>query len=169
MVTHVLRRVKRHCQYAWDVVRHENHSLPRDPRTGFVSRLKTQQAMAATHQLTSQGSTLSAESKHSETWKPPTDWRAKDMYQTWCIASHSSHSQTEESGTGIVSRLDTQQVILATHRLKGKKKASLASSNDQGLAGHSPTGQPKINVISRPETKQGMPTTHILKSQGQRL
>ena len=57
---------------------------------------------------------------------------------------HHSHSQTEESRTDIINRIETQQGTIATHFLESR-----------------------INIVSRIETQQGTTATHFLESQGQ--
>ena len=58
----------------------DSHSQPGEPRIGIVSRLDTQQGTAATHMLESQGQTLSAGLKYSKAQQPLTIWRAKNMH-----------------------------------------------------------------------------------------
>ena len=122
------RAKNRHCQQAWNTARHSSHSLPGEPRTGIVSRLETQQSTAATHFLEGQGQVLSTGLKHSKAQQPLTNWRAKDRHcqQAWNTGRHSSHLQSGEPRTGIVSRLKTQQGTAATHFLESQEKALLA-------------------------------------------
>src|SRR6267378_159756 len=101
------RAKDRHCQQGQNPAHHGSHSLPGEPRTGIVSRVKIQLTMEATHLLESQGQALSAESKSSSPWKPLTSWRAKDRHcqQGQNPAHHGSHSHPGEPRTGIVSRV----------------------------------------------------------------
>ena len=52
-----------------------------EPRTGIISRFKTQQGISATHTLESRGQASSAGLKHSKTQQPLTNWRAEDRHQ----------------------------------------------------------------------------------------
>ena len=107
------------------LARHHSHSLPGEPKTGIVSRLKTQQGTTATHRLESQRQALLAGQKHSKAPQPLTFWRAKDRHcqQARNIARHHSHSPTEEPRTGIFNRLETQQGTMATHFLESQGQA----------------------------------------------
>ena len=51
-----------------------------EPRTGIISRLKTQQGTAATHTLESRGQASSAGLKHSKAQQPLTPWRVEDRH-----------------------------------------------------------------------------------------
>ena len=51
-----------------------------EPRTGIISRFKTQQGISATHTLESRGQASSAGLKHSKAQQPLTDWRAEDRH-----------------------------------------------------------------------------------------
>ena len=62
---------------------HRILSLPREQRTGLISRLETQQGMEATHKLERKGQALSAGLKCSKTWQPLTNWREKDKHHQW--------------------------------------------------------------------------------------
>ena len=139
----------RHHQQASSTARHGSHSLPREQRTGIISRpqtqqdsshsqtgvedsiisrFQTQQGIAATHKLESRGQASSAGFKYSKTWQPLTGWRAEDRLhqQASNTARHGSHSLTGEQRTGIISRLQTQQGTVATHHLESTGQASSA-------------------------------------------
>src|SRR6266404_6066621 len=68
-----------HCQQGQNPAHHGSHSLPGEPRTAVVSRVKIQLTMEATHFLESQGQALSAGSKSNSPWKPLTNWRAQAL------------------------------------------------------------------------------------------
>src|SRR6266404_4399210 len=86
--------------------------------------------MEATHQLESQGQVLSAGSKSSSPPKPLTDWRAKDRccQQGPNPAHHQSHSLPGEPRTGVVSRVQIQLTLAATHSLESQGQVSSAGS-----------------------------------------
>ena len=91
--------------------------ISEEPRTEIISRFKTQQGISATHTLERRGQASSAGLKHSKAQQPLTDWRAEDRHhqQASNTERHSSHSQTGEQRTGIISRPETQQGMAATH------------------------------------------------------
>ncbi|KAH9000679.1 hypothetical protein EDB86DRAFT_3242436 [Lactarius hatsudake] len=186
------RAEDRRRQQARNVAKHRSHSPTGEPRTGVVSRFKTQRGIAATHQLESRGQASSAGSKCSEASQPLTDWRAEDRrrQQARNAARHRSHSRTGEPRTGVVSRLEMQRGIAATHQLESRGQASSAGSkrteasqpltnwraedrrrqqarNAPRHRSHSRTGEPRTGVVSRLETHRGIAATHILESRGQ--
>ncbi len=101
---------------------HRNHSLAGEPRTGIVSRVEIQLTTEATHILESQGQVSSAGSNCSSPWKPLTCWRVKDRHHEQGLNAvyHGSHSQPEEPGTIIVSRVHMQLITEATHFLESQ-------------------------------------------------
>ena len=119
------RAKDRHCQQARNIASHHSHSHAGEPRTGIVSRLKTQQATTATHILESQGQALSAGYNHSKAPQPLTHWRAKDRHcqQAKNTVGHHSHSLPEEPRTGIVNRLKIQWGTTAAHILESQGQA----------------------------------------------
>src|SRR6267378_2994546 len=188
------RAKDRHCQQGQNPAHHGSHSLPGEPRTGIVSRVKIQLTMEATHLLESQGQALSAGSKSSSPWKPLTTWRAKDRHcqQGQNPARHGSHSQTGEPRTGIFSRVKIQLTMEATHKLESQGQALSAGSkssspwkpltdwrakdrhcqqgqNPAHHGSHSPTGEPRTGIVSRVKIQLTMEATHFLESQGQAL
>jgi hypothetical protein len=116
------RTKDRHHQQATIAARHHNHLLPREPRTGIISRLQLQQSITATHCLKSQGKAPSAGHNCSEAPQPLTNWRAKDRHdhQARIAAKHHNHSLSGDPKTGIISRLELQQGITATHFLENQ-------------------------------------------------
>src|SRR6266404_5985568 len=58
----------RHCQQGQNPGHHGSHSLPGEPRTDIISRVKIQFTTRATHSLKSQGWASSAGSKFSSPW-----------------------------------------------------------------------------------------------------
>ena len=88
---------------------------------------------------------------------------------------------------GIVSRIEVQQGMAATHILESKEQVLLAELkeskahllftscrvkdyqvlNTSRHGSYSPTGEPRIGTISRLEIKPGMTATHTLKNQEQ--
>ncbi|KAH9000531.1 hypothetical protein EDB86DRAFT_3135000 [Lactarius hatsudake] len=186
------RAEDRRRQQASNTASHGSHSLPGEPRTGVVSRLQTQRATAATHELESRGQASSAGFKHSEPRQPLTDWRAEDRrrQQASNTASHGSHSRTGEPRTGVVSRLQTQRATAATHQLESRGQASSAgfkhseprqpltdwraedrlrqqASNTASHGSHSLPGEPRTGVVSRLQTQRATAATHVLESRGQ--
>ena len=126
--THFLESRGQASSAGLNTARHGSHSQTGEQRTGIISRPETQHGMAATHILESRGQASSAGLKHSKAWQPLTPWRAKDKHhQQACLtARHGSHSQTGEQRTGIISRLETQQGMAATHILESRGQASSA-------------------------------------------
>ena len=118
----------RHHQQSSKTARHSSHSPTGEQRTGIISRLGTQKGTAATHKLEGRGQTSSAVLKHSKAQQPLTNWRVEDRHHQEAsnTARHSSHSQTGEQKTGIISRLQTQQGTATTHRLESRGQASSA-------------------------------------------
>ena len=129
----------------------------------------TQQGMAATHILESRGQESSAGFKHSKAWQSLTSWRAEDRHHQHAsnTARHVSHSLAGEQRTGIISRLQTQQGMAATHQLESRGQASSAGLNTARHDSHSLTGEQRTGIISRLQTQQGMSATHKLESRGQ--
>src|SRR6266404_830737 len=111
------RAKDRCCEQAQNAAHHRSHSLPGEPRTGVVSRVKMQLTTEATHKLESQGQALSAWSKCSSPQRPLTIWRAKDRCckQGQYAAHHRSYSLPGEARKGIVSRVEIQLTTEATH------------------------------------------------------
>ncbi len=109
---------------------HRSHSLSEEPRTGIVSRVKIQPTTEATHKLKGQGQLSSAGLKSGSPWKPLTNWRGKDRchQQDPNPAHHRSHSHSGEARTGIVSRVELQLTMEATHFLERQGQASSAGS-----------------------------------------
>src|SRR6266404_1410557 len=116
---------------------------------GIISRVQIHLTPEATHQLESRGQVSSAGCKSSSPPKPLTNWRAKDRchQQGANPAHHRSHSQTGEPRTGIVSRVQIQLTMEATHKLE----------------------QAKTGIINRVQIQLTTGTTHILESRGQVL
>ncbi len=96
---------------------HRTHSQTGEPRTGIVSSVQIQLTTEATHSLQSQGQVSSATSKSSSPQKPLTCWRAKDRHhqQDPNPAHHKSHSLPGEPRTGVISRVQIQLTMEATH------------------------------------------------------
>jgi len=107
---------------------HRSHSHPEEARI-VISRVKIQ-LTKATHQLESRGQALSAGSKSSSPWKPLTSWRAKDRccQQVQNLAYHRTHSLSGEPRTGVVSRVEIQLTMEATHSLESQGHTSSAGS-----------------------------------------
>ncbi|KAH9051713.1 hypothetical protein EDB87DRAFT_1582210 [Lactarius vividus] len=156
------RAEDRRRQQAGKTASHGSHSLSGEPRTGVISKLDTQRATAATHQLESRGQASSVGWRHSEPQQPLTNWRAEDRrrQQAGHTASHGSHSLPGEPKTGVVSRLETQRAMAATHSLESRGQASSAGWK------HSEP-QPRTGVVSKLETQRATAATHILESRGQ--
>src|SRR6266702_4766501 len=96
-----------------------------------MSRPETQQGTAATHSLESQGQALSAGLIRSEVWPQLTSWRAEDRHRQQALNARrygGSHSLSREPRTGIISRLETQRGMAATHQLKSRGQALLVGS-----------------------------------------
>src|SRR6267378_2534917 len=188
------RAKDRCCQQGPNPAHHGSHSLSGKPRTGVVSRVQIQLTMEATHKLESQGQVLSAGSKSSSPWKPLTFWRAKDRccQQGPNPAHHGSHSQTGEPRTGVVSRVQIQLTMEATHFLESQGQVLSAGSkssspwkpltdwrakdrccqqgpNPAHHGSHSLSGEPRTGVVSRVQIQLTMEATHFLESQGQVL
>jgi len=90
-----------------------------------MSRVKIQLTMEATHLLESRGQASSAGLKSSSPQKPLTSWRAKDRchQQGQNPAHHRNHSPTGEPRTGIISRVEIQLTMEATHLLESQGQA----------------------------------------------
>src|SRR6266404_78151 len=186
------RAKNRHCQQGPNLSHHRSHSLPGEPRTGIISRVKIQLTMEATHFLESQGQVLSAGSKSNSPWKPLTPWRANDRHceQSPNPAHHGNHSQAGEPRTGIVSRVKLQLTTEATHSLESQEQALSAGSKsvspqkplttwrakerhcEQGQnpahhRSHSQAGEPRTGIVSRVQIQLTMEATHFLESQRQ--
>ncbi len=97
---------------------------------------------------------------------------------------HGSHSRPGDPGTGVVSRLDMQRSMAATHRLESQGQESSAglksskaqqpltnwraedrhrqqASNAARHGSHPPTGESRTGVVSRLQTQRGT-STHSL-------
>src|SRR6267378_639397 len=111
------RAKDRHYQQSANPAHHGSHSPTGEPRTGVISRVQIQLTMEATHKLENQGQASSAGSKSSSPWKPLTGWRAKDRHcqQGPNPAHHRSYSLSGDPRTGIVSRVQIQLTMKATH------------------------------------------------------
>ena len=106
------------------------------------------------------------------------------------LARYHSHSLSGAPRTSIISRLELQQSITATHRLECQGQASSTGQNcskaPQPLTNqrakdghyqqatiaakyhnHSQAGEPRTGMISRLELQQGTTSTHQLESQRQ--
>src|SRR6266403_2029764 len=124
--------------------------------------------MEATHKLESQGQVLSAGSKSSSPWKPLTPWRAKDRccQQGPNPAHHGSHSLSGEPRTCIISRVQIQLTMEATHSLESQGQVlstgSKSSSPQKPLTGW----RPRTGIVSRVQIQFTREATHILESQG---
>src|SRR6267378_3384031 len=186
------RAKDRRCQQGQNPAHYGSHSLPGEPRTGIISRVKIQLTTEATHFLESRGQALSAGSKSSSPQKPLTSWRAKDRccQQGQNPAHHRSHSLPGEPRTGVVSRVEIQLTMEATHELDSRGQvlsAGLKSSspwkpltnwrakdrhcqqgpNPAHHRSHSPTGEPRTGIVSTVQIQLTMEATHQLESQGQ--
>src|SRR6266404_5970749 len=119
-----------HHQQGQNPAHHRSHSQTGEPRTDFVSRVEIQFTMEATHSLESQGHTLLAGSKSSSPQKPLTYWRAKDKYhqQGQNPAHQRSHSHPGEQRMHIISRVEIQLTMEATHKLESRGHTSSAGS-----------------------------------------
>ena len=137
----------------------------------MISRLETQQVTATTHSLESRGQASSAGLKHSKVQQPLTFWRAGDRHhqQASNTARHSSHSPPGQQGTGIISRIQTQQGTATSHSPSGEQRTGIISKlqTQQGNSSHSQPGQQRIGIISRFQTYQSTIATHHLESIGQ--
>src|SRR6266404_2959023 len=153
---------------------HGSHSPPGEPRTGIMSRVEIQLTTKATHPLESRGQASSAGSKSSSPWKPLTPWRAKDRccQQGRNPAHHRGHSLPGEPRTGVVSRVQIQLTMEATHFLESQGQVLSAGSkssspwkpltpwrakdrycqqgpNPAHHGSHSQTGEPSTGIVSR--------------------
>src|SRR6266702_2678802 len=106
-------------------VSHGSHSLTGEPRTAIVSSFETQRATAATHFLERRGYASSAAFKQNEPRQPLTDWKAKDRrrQQPSNPASHGSYSLSGEPKTDVISSIETQRAMAATHILESRAPA----------------------------------------------
>src|SRR6266702_284318 len=127
--------------------------------------------MAATHFLESRGQASSAGLKRSHARQPLTNWRAEDRHRQRArnVATHGSHSLTGEPRTGVVSGLETQPRMAATHFLESRGQASSAGSKRsharQPLTDWRAEDSPRQRVGTQPR----MAATHKLESRGQAL
>ena len=137
----------------------------------MVSRFGTQQDSAATHFLESQGQALSAGLEHSKTQQSLTLWTVKNRHCQHAsnTASHSSHSLSGQSRTGIVSMLQTQPATVVTHKLESQGQALSAGWKTESYSSHSLPGEPRKGIVSRLEPQQATAATHFLESQGKAL
>ena len=71
---------------------------------------------------------------------------------------HQSHSPTEEPGTGIVTRLETQQCTITTHILESQGQA-LSAIDTAEHHSHSPAAEPGTSIVTRPKTQDLQPLT----------
>src|SRR6266702_2920872 len=124
----IWRAEDRRRQRARNAATHGSHSLSGEPRTGVVSELETQPRTAATHKLESRGQASSAGLKRSHARQPLTDWRAEDRRRQRVrnAATNGSHSLSGEPRIGVVSWLETQLRMAATHFLESRGQASSA-------------------------------------------
>ncbi len=144
--THVLESQGQVSSAGSNPAHYRCHSLTGEPKTGVVSRIQMQLTMEATCHLENQGQALSAGSKSCSPWKPLTDWRSKAKHhqqgriQLTTDATHSleSRRQALSAGfksssprqpltdwTGIVSRVEKQHGMAATHPLQRKQRIIL--------------------------------------------
>src|SRR6266404_542006 len=123
-----------------------------------------------------------------------TSWRDEDRccQQGPNPAHHRSHSHTGEPRTGVISRVQIQLTMEATHILERQGQASSAGSkssspqkpltfwrgkdkcHQQGQnpahhGSHSLSGEPRTGIISRVKIQLTMKATHQLERQGQAL
>ncbi len=173
-------------------MRDGSQSLPGEPRTGVVSGLETQPPTAATHFLESRGQASSVDSKRSHPRQPLTFWRAEDRcrQQARNAATDGSHSRPGEPRTGIVSGLETEPRMAATHKLESRGQASSVglkrshawqpltnwraedkrrqqARNAATHGSHSLPGVPRTGIVSELETQPRTEATHSLESRGQ--
>src|SRR6266404_1039681 len=80
-------------------------------------------------------------------------------------AHHGSHSPTGEPRTHVISRVQIQLTMEATHSLKSQE-ASAGPKCNSPHESHSPTGQPRTGVVSMIQMELTMEATHRLDSQG---
>ena len=164
--------------------------LLKSQEQALVSRLDTQQGTAATHILKNQRQALLAGLKHTKVLQSLTCWRVNDRYcqQAWNTSSHSSHSQTGEQKTDLVSRLKSHQCIAVTHILESQEQALLAGLkhtktlqpltfwraknkhcqqtwNTLSHSSHTLSEEPRTGIVSRLEMHQGTAATYPLKGQ----
>src|SRR6266404_5588071 len=150
LTTQATHQLERHCQQGQNPAHHESHSLAGEQRIGIISMVKIKLTTEATHFLESQGQGLSAGSKSSSPQKPLTNWRAKDRHHQQGPnqahhgshslpgelrsqpgqnpAHHRSHSPTGEPRTGVVSTVQIQLTMAATHFLESQGQASSVGS-----------------------------------------
>ena len=67
----------------------------------------------------------------------------------------------------MISRLEFQQGIAATHILESQGRHNQQARIAARHHSHSLPGEPRTGMISRPELQQGITATHQLESQGQ--
>jgi len=156
------------CEQGQNAAHHRSHSLPEEQKTGVISRIQMW--------ITS---------------KPLTSWRAKDRHcqQDPNAAIHGSHSLPGEprtdniskvqcnspqkpltlwrARTGIVSRVQTQLTMEATHKLGAKDRHCEKGPNATHHRSHSHAKGPRTDLISRVQMQLTTETTHFLESQGQ--
>ena len=66
----------------------------------------------------------------------------------------------------MISRVELQHDITATHRLKAKDSHDQQGRIAASYNSHSPTRESRTGMISRIELQQGTTATHKLESQG---
>ncbi len=153
--------------------------------------IQIQLTTEAAHQLESMSS---AGSRSSSPQKPLTSWRAEDRHcqQGQNLTHHGSHSLSGEPRTGVISRVQIQLTMEATHILESRGQVSSAQSESnspwkpltfwrakgrrcqQGQnpayhGSHSLSEEPRTGVINRVKIQLTTEATHLLKSQGQAL
>lgn len=181
-----------HPQQAWNITRHGSHSLPEKPRIGIISRLDTQESMAATHFLENQRQASSANFKHSKEqlstadthflknqehlwsaglkyskpWQPLTGWSNKDSHHhhVWNSVRHSCHTPTGEPRTGMVKRVGIQQGKAATHFLESQVQALSAGLKCDDPRQALTFWKAKIGIVNRVKMQDGTVATHKLIS-----
>src|SRR6266404_3641793 len=101
---------------------YRNHSPVQEPRTGVMSRVQMQPTMEATHQLECQGKVSPARYKcGTATHKLESQGQA--LSEVLNATYHGSHSPTEETKTGVVSRVEMQLIKEATDFLESREQA----------------------------------------------
>src|SRR6266702_4611693 len=81
-----------------------------------------QPGIAVTHVLESRGQAPSAGLKYNEVRQPLTPWRAEDRrrQQVSKAAKYGSHTPAGEPRTSVISKLETQPGMAATHQLESQ-------------------------------------------------
>jgi hypothetical protein len=120
------------CHQAENTERHDSHSLPGEPRTGIISRLKTQPDMATTHILKSQGQVSSVGLKYSGATTHSLESQ-EQASSAGLKHSKAWHSLPRKAGT-VVSRLKTQKGTAVTHSLKSQGQVLSTCLKHRGTA-----------------------------------